>query len=146
MTSCYYHTLQFDLYTYTDSCKNANCNWTIIKGICIWTYKCMWLDLWKPIQIAQKLKSILFLNINATLLHYPETPNTWLIDGHVCFHRRPFAVPVIPLRCTIGSLGPVNGINKDASGAGLLTMTVLTYPVDWVSSVTDWRHSTTSVS
>ena len=36
----------------------------------------MWLDLWKPIQIAEKLKYILLLNIKPLLLYYPETPNT----------------------------------------------------------------------
>ena len=38
------------------------------------------------------------------------------IDGQVCFHRRPFAIPVRSLKCTTGSLGPANGINKDMSG------------------------------
>ena len=52
------------------------------------------------------------------------------IDRQVCFYRRPFAIPVRPLTCTTGSLGPVNGINKDVSGTRLLQMTVLTYPMD----------------
>ena len=38
------------------------------------------------------------------------------IDGQVCFYRRPFSIPFRPLRFTTGSLGPVNGINKDVSG------------------------------
>ena len=54
------------------------------------------------------------------------------IDGQVCFHTRPFAIPVRPLRCTTGPLGPVNGINKDVSGTRLLPTTVSTYPMDWV--------------
>ena len=54
------------------------------------------------------------------------------IDGQVCFHRRPFAIPVRLLRCTTGSLGPVNGINKDVSDTRLLPMTVLTYPMNCV--------------
>ena len=54
------------------------------------------------------------------------------IDGQVCFHIQPFAIPIKPPRCTTGSLGPVNHINKDVSGARLLPTTVLTYPVDWV--------------
>ena len=54
------------------------------------------------------------------------------IDGQVCFHRRPFASPVRPSRCTTGPLGPVNGINKDVSGTILLPTTVSTYPMDWV--------------
>ena len=52
------------------------------------------------------------------------------IDGHVCFHRWPFAVPVRPPRCTTGCLGVVNGINKDLSGTRLLPVTVSTYPMD----------------
>ena len=52
------------------------------------------------------------------------------IDGRVCFHIWPFAVPVKPSRYTTGSLGVVNGINKNVSGARLLTMTISTYPVD----------------
>ena len=55
------------------------------------------------------------------------------IDGQVCFRRWPFAISVRPLRCTIGPLGPVNGINKDVNGTRLLPMTVSTYPMDWVS-------------
>ena len=54
------------------------------------------------------------------------------IDGQVCFHRQPFATPVRPLRCTTGSLGPVNGINKDVSSTRLLPTTVSTYPVNWI--------------
>ena len=38
----------------------------------------MWLDLWKPIQITQELKSIWLPNIKAALLHYPDVPSTWL--------------------------------------------------------------------
>ena len=54
------------------------------------------------------------------------------IDGQVCFHRRPFTIPCRPPRYTTGSLGPMNGINKDVSGTRLLLMTVSIYPVDWV--------------
>ena len=52
------------------------------------------------------------------------------VNGQVCFHRRPFAIPVRLLRCTTGSLGPVNGINKDVSGIRLLSTTASTYPMD----------------
>ena len=38
----------------------------------------MWLDLWKPVQIAQELKSFLLPNIKATLQHCPDVPSTWL--------------------------------------------------------------------
>ena len=41
-----------------------------------------------------------------------------------------FADTVKSPRCITGSVGPVNGINKDVSGARLLLITVLTYPVD----------------
>ena len=64
------------------------------------------------------------------------------IDGQVCFHRWLFIDPVKPPWCTTGSGKPVNGINKEVSGARLLPMTVLTYPVDWVSFALYWRHST----
>ena len=51
----------------------------------------------KLIQITQELKSILLLNIKPTLLHYPDTDAKHMaIDGQVCFHRWPFAVPVQP--------------------------------------------------
>ena len=52
------------------------------------------------------------------------------IDDQVCFHRRVFAVPVKPSKYTTGSVGPVNGINKDVSGVRLLSATASTYPVD----------------
>ena len=41
------------------------------------------------------------------------------IDSQVCFHRRPFAI--LSVRCTTGSLGPVNGTNEDVSGTRLLS-------------------------
>ena len=54
------------------------------------------------------------------------------IDGQICFHRSrwPFVIPIRSTRCTTGSLGPVNDINKDMSGTRLLPTTVLTYPVN----------------
>ena len=52
------------------------------------------------------------------------------IDGQVCFHRWPIAYPVKPQKCITGSLGPVNGTNKDVSGARLLPTTISTYPED----------------
>ena len=36
------------------------------------------LDLQKPFLLAQQLKSILWLNIKATLSYYPGTPSTWV--------------------------------------------------------------------
>ena len=83
---------------------------------------------------AQELKSNLLMIIKPTILHYPEIPSTYVvIDGQVCFHRWLIADPVESLRCTTGSMGLVNGINKDVSGARLLPMTVSTCSVDWVS-------------
>ena len=46
------------------------------------------------------------------------------------FTDRLIANPVEPPWCTTGSVGPVNGINKDETGAKLLPTTVSTYPVD----------------
>ena len=48
------------------------------------------------------------------------------IDGQVYFHNWLFVDPVKPPRCTTGSVGLVNGINKDVSGTSLLPMTVST--------------------
>ena len=50
--------------------------------------------------------------------------------GQVGFHRQLFADPVKPLRCTKGSVGPVNGINKEVNGYRLLPTTVSNHPVD----------------
>ena len=51
-------------------------------------------------------------------------------DNQVCFHRGLFANPVKPQRCTTEPVGPLDGINKDVSGAKLYPMAVLAYPVD----------------
>ena len=51
-------------------------------------------------------------------------------DGQVCFHRRPFADPVKPQRCTTEPVRPLDGINKDVGGAKLLLTTTTVYPVD----------------
>ena len=111
-------------------------NWH--EKYCYWflhfkTHLYMRMDLWKPIQITQKLKFILLLNVKPlATLALPRSTKLMAIGGKGCFHRWPFAVPVKTLRCTTGSLGLVNGINKGVSGARLLPTTVLTYPVDWV--------------
>ena len=76
-----------------------------------------------PSQITQELKSNLLLNIKPTYtLVLPR-------NTKVCFHRWLFANPIKPLRYTTGFVEPVNGFNKDVSGARLLPMTVLTYLV-----------------
>ena len=51
-------------------------------------------------------------------------------DGQVCFHRRFFANPVKPQRCTTDPVRPLDGINKDMGGAKLLLTTTSVYPVD----------------
>ena len=51
-------------------------------------------------------------------------------DGQVCFHRRLFADPVKPQRCTAEPVRLLDGINKDAGGAKLLLTTTSVYPED----------------
>ena len=51
-------------------------------------------------------------------------------DGQVCFHRRLFADPVKPQRCTTEPVRPLDGINKDVGGAKLLLTPTSVYPVD----------------
>ena len=51
-------------------------------------------------------------------------------DVQVCFHRRPFADPVKPQRCTTESVRPLDGINKYVGGVKLLLTTTSVYPVD----------------
>ena len=50
-------------------------------------------------------------------------------DGQVCFHRRLFADLVKPQGCTTEPVRPLDGINKDVSGAKLLLTTTSAYPV-----------------
>ena len=66
-------------------------------------------------------------------LALPRNTKHIAIDDQVCFHWRLIADPVKPLWCNTASAGPVNGINKDVTGARVLTTTVLTCPMDWVS-------------
>ena len=51
-------------------------------------------------------------------------------DGQVCFHRRLFADPLKPQRCTTEPERPLDGINKDLGGAKLLLTTTSIYRVD----------------
>ena len=87
----------------------------------------MWLDLWKLIQITQELKSILLPNIKATLQAYHMAKHC-----QVCFHRRPFANPVNLRKCTAEPMKPLDGTNKDVSGAKLQLMTTSVCSVDRV--------------
>ena len=91
----------------------------------------MWLYLRKPSLTAQEMKSNLLLIIKPTLLRYLDTKHI-AINGQVCFHWWLIANPVKPPWYNMGSVGSVNGINKDVTGARLLPTTVLTCPVDWV--------------
>ena len=106
---------------------------SIHKTISRYTQLYMWLDLQKPSLTAQEMKSCFLLIITPTLLHYLEIIKHIVIDGQVCFHWRFIVNPVKPPWCNTGSLGPVNGINKDATGAKLLPTTASTCPVDWVT-------------
>ena len=92
----------------------------------VYIYSHMWLDLWKLVQIAQELKSILLPNIKATLWRTKHMAK----DGQVCFHRRLFADPVKPQRCTTEPVRPLDGVNKDVGGVKLLLATTSVYPVD----------------
>ena len=57
------------------------------------------------------------------------------VDGWPCLlSQAAFANPVRLPRCTTGTLGPVNGTNKDVSGIRLLPMTVATYDILWIES------------
>ena len=51
-------------------------------------------------------------------------------DGQVCFHRRLFADPVKPQRCTTEPVRPLDGINKDVGGSKLMLTTTSVYRVD----------------
>ena len=51
-------------------------------------------------------------------------------DGQVCLHRRLFADPAKPQRCTTEPVRPLDGLNKDVGGAKLLLTTTSVYPVD----------------
>ena len=96
----------------------------------------MWLDLQKTPLMAQELKSKFIADYKTYTLALPRNSKhicTYLaIDGQVCFYRRLIVDPIKSPRWITGSVGTVNGINRDVSGARLLSMTALTYPVDWV--------------
>ena len=51
-------------------------------------------------------------------------------DGQDCFHIGLFVNPVKPQRCTTEPTIPLDGINKDVSGAKLLLTTISGYPMD----------------
>ena len=75
----------------------------------------------KPSQFAQELKSNLKPNVNDTLIHCPETSNTWL-DSQVCFHRQLFADPVKSCWCITVPVEPLGSTNQIWWGAKLLPM------------------------
>ena len=63
-------------------------------------------------------------------------------DGQVYFHRRLFANPVKPQRCTTEPVRPLDGINKNVDGAKLLLTTTSVYPVDcaYISPLLKTQH------
>ena len=76
--------------------------------------------------MVQEMKFKLLLIIKPTLLHYQAHSCRW----PSLLSLMAYANPVKPPWCTTGYVGPVNGINKDVTGARLLSTTVLTCPVD----------------
>ena len=74
------------------------------------------------------------LNVNDSLMHYPEASTMWGIDGQVCFHRWLFADPVGPCWYITGPVGPLGSTNQNWLCARLLPMAVLIYPVVCVHS------------
>ena len=88
--------------------------------ICDWIYenRPYWHKKWNPVYCW-------LLNLHNNTKHIA-------LDGQVCFHWRLIADPVKPPWCNIGSVGPVDGTNKDVTCARLLPMTISTCPVDWV--------------
>ena len=86
----------------------------------------MWLDLQKPSQFTQELKSNLMPNINDTLMH-PETSSSyrsafrWLFINPVKWHW-----------CITGPVEPIVSNNQKWWSVKLLPMSILTYPVGCV--------------
>ena len=90
----------------------------------------MWLDLQKPSQLAQELKSNLMNNIKDTFMHAPSRHLKCVaIDSQVCFHGQLFADPVKPSWCITGPLDPLERTNQNWLGAKLLPMAILIYSV-----------------
>ena len=70
------------------------------------------------------MKSILLPNIKAVYtltLSRPTKHMHMAKNDQVCFHKRLFANPVKPQRCTTESMRPLHGINKDIGSAKLAT-------------------------
>ena len=89
----------------------------------------MWLDLQNLSQTHKSWNPVYWWTLNLYTLALPWNTKHMSIDSQVCFHRQLFADPVKLWRCTTGSVGSVNGINKDVSSTRLLPTTVLTYSV-----------------
>ena len=81
----------------------------------------MWLDLRKPSLKTQKLNSILYPLMKATLMHYPKIQNIWLWTARSAFSYN----TVKPQGYTTGLLFPLRDINKTPWGTSLLLMAVL---------------------
>ena len=83
-----------------------------------------------------RIEIILLPNIKATLyVALPRRTKHMAKDGQVCFHRRLFANPAKPQRCTTDPVRPLDGINKDVGGAKLLLMTTSVYHVDYACCI-----------
>ena len=108
----------------------------------------MWLDLWKPIQITQELKSFYYLTLKLHSTAISIHAKHMAKDGQVCFHRSPFVKPVNLQKCITEPVKPLDGTNKDVSGAKLQLTTTSVCHVLWIMpvSVLYWRHSTTARS
>ena len=120
-----------------DSCKNTTGSCRNLTGIIIRVYKqdsCKFLTgfLHDPARYKRKGRFLASPQLQVSLARWfllGRNAKYITIHAQVCFHIRPFAVPVRP-RCPTGSLWPVNGINKDVGCTKLLPTTVSSYPVD----------------
>ena len=109
--------------------------------MCVCVCVCVWLDLRKPSLLAQQLKSILWLNIKATLSLSRHTKHMG-IDSQVCFHR--------------GLFSSLSNHERAPQGLwshwmALIRMCVvpncsqqLSWPILWIVAVyaTYWTHTT----
>ena len=73
----------------------------------------------KPSLLARQLKSILWLNIKATLSYYPGTLSTWVLIAKSAFTEGFSQACQTMNAYTTGPVEPLNGINKDVCGAKL---------------------------
>jgi len=79
----------------------------------------MWLDLRKPSQFAQELKSILLLIIRNSHTQGLSRHSDTIARDKVCFYRRLFADPMKPCRTNSDPVGSLGCINRVACGPKL---------------------------